>query len=303
MAEILAGEAKEALLRSGYLLESRLDSVLRDQGFYVEANRVYLDPDTGKARELDLYAMNARRAGPGEMDYLFNIMLIECQNNPLPIALITKETVLGFLHYMEIKMAGVPVKMPEHNYWISLGDYLDIGKYHHYSTDQVATQWCTFTRKKGTTPGEWMASHDEAHFDSLRKLAAATEYFGTEHFQSWVFEGDEEPVNLEVYYPILVVQGELYDARPSKRSVRLLKANHVQFRLSTLTSSGASEYQIDVVTERFFPTYLKIVEAEMAKTSRLLSRRHKAIRRSIDKIVTSARRLRSPEKLREALDF
>jgi hypothetical protein len=42
-------EAKNALLRSGYLLESRLETELSKKGYYVDANKAYPDPETGKA--------------------------------------------------------------------------------------------------------------------------------------------------------------------------------------------------------------------------------------------------------------
>ena len=53
-------DATKALLRSGYLLESRLERVLTSRGYYVDANDAYPDPTTGKSRELDIMAMTAR---------------------------------------------------------------------------------------------------------------------------------------------------------------------------------------------------------------------------------------------------
>jgi hypothetical protein len=43
-------ELKQALLRSGYLLESRAETVLRKAGYQVWANTVYPDTLTGKTR-------------------------------------------------------------------------------------------------------------------------------------------------------------------------------------------------------------------------------------------------------------
>jgi len=42
--KISDNEIKEALLRSGYLLESRLEEILRKNYYYVEANSAYADP-------------------------------------------------------------------------------------------------------------------------------------------------------------------------------------------------------------------------------------------------------------------
>ncbi len=53
---ITRSQIKDALLRSGYLLESRLESILRDREYFVNANASYPDPILGKSRELDLHA-------------------------------------------------------------------------------------------------------------------------------------------------------------------------------------------------------------------------------------------------------
>jgi hypothetical protein len=65
----------------------------------------------------------------------------------------------------------------------------------------------------------------------------------------------------------------------------------------------AEEYQIDVVTEAFFPRYLGIIEHELSKTARLLRRRHVVVRDAIDRIAHKARRLRAPDKKRAAMEF
>lgn len=300
--EVSRKQAREALLRSGYLLESRIETFLRNEDWYVEANTAYPDPDTGKSRELDLYAMSADQAGPDELDFLFTVLLIECVNNPQPIAFFTKEPQVGFLHHHEVKLAGLPVKIAveeERDAWEFLPDYLGMDKYHHYCKGRVATQFCSFTEKRH---GEWMATHERPHFDCFRKLCAAVEHFVDKHFKGGPV-GEHEPVSIEVYYPVVVVQGKLLDVRPSKTSVRLFQADHIQYRRTAFVGTEATDYQIDVVTERFFPKYLEIIDQEVSKTARLLRRRHKAVRKSIDKIVRSAKRLRSPDKIRAALEF
>jgi hypothetical protein len=298
-------QLKEALSRSGYLLESRLEAILRAKSYYVEANSAYPDPDTGKSRELDLYAMSALRAGPEEYDYIFAVLLIECINNPQPMAFISKEPQVPFLHHSEAKLSGLPVKIQPKGAaspWISLADYLEMQEYHHYCEGRIATQFCSFVEKKRQNQREWMATHDEAHFDAFRKLSAAVDHVVDKHFKSWTF-GGRERVNVEFYYPILVVQGDLLDVRPGKRSLRATVTSHIQFRRSAFAGREETTYQIDVVTERVFPRYLEIVGQEMSKTARLLRRRHQVVRKAIDNIVRAAKRLRSPEKIRAAMEL
>lgn len=167
--KISLDEAKDALLRSGYLLETRLETLLSKRAYFVEANGAYPDPETGKSREFDLYAMGAHRAGPEELDFIFTILLLECINNPQPLVFLTKTSQIGFLHHEDAKMAGLPLKFPDkkhRNEWESISDFLRMSTYHHYCRGRVATQFCSFVKKKNSQ--EWMATHDEEHFDALK---------------------------------------------------------------------------------------------------------------------------------------
>lgn len=302
--KISLDDARDALLRSGYLIEHRLEATLRAKDYYVEANEAYPDPDSGKSRELDIYAMNAVRAGRGDYDFIFGVLLIECVNNSQPLAFITKEPLVGFLHHHDIQLAGLPAKVPDKKYprsWQSLADYLEMDKYHHYCKGRVATQYCSFAlKKKG--PAEWMATHDDNHFDAFRKLGAAVDHYSRNHFESWT-SGGPEYVNIEFYYPMLVVQGSLLEVRQSRTALKISETNHVQYRMSTMVGKEQATYQIDVVTEQFFTKFLSVVDRELQKTRRLLQRRHSEVRRAIARIVKKSSRLRSPDKIRSAMDF
>ena len=78
----------------------------------MDANSAFPDPVTGKAREIDISAMTAERAGPGKDDWLFAVLLMECVNNPQPLALITKAPQVAFLQREDLKASGLPVKFP-----------------------------------------------------------------------------------------------------------------------------------------------------------------------------------------------
>lgn len=306
MKKISLDETKDALLRSGYLLEHRIESLLRQKAYYVETNEAYPDPETAKSRELDIYAIGAWKVGPEERDYIFPVLLAECVNNPQPIAFITKSPMVPFLHYEDIRLAGLPAKMPGKNgdaSWDGLASYLAMDEYHHYCRGRVATQFCSFVEKKRQQNASgWMATHEDSHFDSFHKLASAVDHFSAEHFESWRF-GGREPVNVEFFYPVLIVQGDLLDVRQGKRSLRVTPANHIQYRMSMISSRKKQKtYHIDVVTERYFPRYLKVVDEEISRSARLLRRRHVPVRRAIDRIVKDAKRFRSAEKIRAAME-
>lgn len=177
---ITIDEIRDALKRSGYLLEARIESKLLSRGYFAGANSAYLDPDSGKSRELDISAIAAQKAGPEDFDWLFPVLLIECVNNPQPIAFITKAPVIPSLHSEQVRLSGLPVKLlasSSAQRWTSLPDYLGMEKFHHYCRGRVATQFCSFSRKKGSS--DWMALHEDSHFSSFATLCHALELVAT----------------------------------------------------------------------------------------------------------------------------
>jgi hypothetical protein len=300
---ITLAEAQDALLRSGYLLEARLETLIRREAYYVQANHSFPDPDTRKSRELDLYAMTTFKVGPDDADRIFPVLLIECVNNPQPLVFITKEPQTAFLFHEDIKHAGLPVKFRiKGGKWESLPWYLELNKFHHYCKGRVATQFCSFRRKKDQQNREWMALHEDAQFDCFRKLTEATDHFVDEHFKTWRF-GGREFINIEFFYPVLVLEGKLFEALPTRSSVRLVHRQHIQFRRSQFTGGTVKDYQIDVIEESFMPKYLQLVHEEGKAIARRLRRHRKEVRRAIEVIVGAARRLRSPEKIRKAFEY
>ncbi|MGA2064794.1 MAG: hypothetical protein ABSG86_07485 [Thermoguttaceae bacterium] len=302
-SQISIPEVKEALGRSGYLVESRVEGVLRRAGYYVDANSTYSDPATGKSREIDLFAISARQGGPERLDLVWDVILVECSNNPQPLAFLTRDPLVNALHREHIKVSGLPVKIPRGavgGSWEMLSGFLRMETYHHWCAGRLATQFCCFQRKKNS--GEWMAHHEDSDFSSFVKLCDALDFYSKKHFQSWLF-GEHENVNLQFYYPVLLVQGSLLDVRQRPRSLRVSSTQHIHFRQSAIREGEEVDYHIDVVTERFFPRYLLLVENEMKKAARLMRRRGKIVRMAIDRIAKKAGRLRSPERIQAALDF
>ncbi len=301
--KISSSEARNAIVRSGYLIESRLDRLLVDRGYYVQANDAYLDPVSGKSREIDLYAMTARLITQRPPKHLlFNVLLIECVNNPQPLVLLTKEPQIGFLFHEDLRVAGLPVKLaparPEEQ-WEPIHEALKLDQFHHYCADRVATQFCSFTRKQQNQ--DWMAQHEGPQFDAFQKLCDAVSYTQDRQFKGWKFAEHEE-INLEFYYPVLIVQGDLLDGRPSRHGVTLRAARHLAFRRTVVRGQAAETYEIDVVTERHFPRFLDLVERELETIVRRIKVRMDRFLKSIDRIAAKGRRLQKPEAIRRTLE-
>jgi hypothetical protein len=56
-----------------------------------------------------------------------------------------------------------------------------------------------------------MAYHDEAHFGLFKALTNSVEYEISAYYGSWRSGDAEEPINLEFYYPVVVVEGSLIE--------------------------------------------------------------------------------------------
>ncbi len=287
-------QMKEALMRSGYLLESRLEACLRARNYHVETSAAVPDPKTGISREMDIYALTGehlRVRSSGEIGHwVFGVVLVECLNNPTPIVFFTKETSLAPLFVEKIRVAGLPVSVQFGSESMPLPMFLDMQEYHHYCEGPVATQWCSFTpRDKNHPERGWIASHDDVHFNDLSKLCAAVDFYMDRHFRSWV-PGQHETLNLEFYNPVLVVQGELVDVHVSGTGIDLARAEHLQFHRSVIAGSEEKEYRIDVVTERHFPAYLDMLEEELRKTADRLLSKWEHIERAITELVEGGKR-------------
>jgi hypothetical protein len=291
-------QAKEALRRSGYLLESRVADRLEKIGYYVQTNDAYVDPVTAKSRELDLYAMGANKLSR-KLDYIFPVLVIECVNNPQPLVLLSKDPKIGFLFHEDFKLAGLPAKIRPSitsKEWVTLTDYLHMEKYLHFCSGRVATQFCSFN----FTKDKWIALHESPQFDAFQKLCDATDYYVRTQYLRYT-PSIKDSINIEFYYPILIIQGQLIEGRTTGNKLNLRKVNHLCFRRTLIRNGKDETYNIDVVTEGGLPGLVKQIEAEMEKATQQIKRKKAIFAQSIDAIYEQTRRLRSKEKIAAAL--
>jgi hypothetical protein len=280
---ISRAEAKAALLKSGYLLEQRVRSLLDARWHFVEQNVSYLDPATGKYREYDLRALRSESAGPRSGDLLMGSLAVECVNNPEPFVVLTQEQALAELNGDNLRIVGVPlwVELPNQQR-AHIRDLLDLSD-HRYTSGPFGTQFCSFTRKKGTKPEEWMASHDDFHFESISKVCVAIEQQSKQIAAVWR-EQRNSSVNLTFLYPVIVLQGELWEAYHTKRSVQLRARDTLQLQRTLIAPGKRMTYQIDVVRERALPELLDAIEADLGRASRTLRHRSDIVHRSAEAI-------------------
>lgn len=316
VATITEAEMKSAILNSGYLLEQRIETVLKKRGYYVETNAAYPDPFTGKSRELDIDAIKGYKISR-DYDLLFSRLLCECENNREPLVFFIKDSPVSFLNYYEVKCAGLPVQFltksnvpikgtrVDSNYeYMGLSDFVHFEKYHHYCKGLISTQYCTFTNNRGKKP--WIAYHDDTQHDSLNGLIYDLEANIDSYYKGYSLpkKNETEQVNIEIYYPILIIQGLLFTASIQRGLLSLKKSPHVQFRKEYFSKDKHDTYQIDIVTEEFFPKYLSIVDRELEGAKARLTRNKKLVRESLTSLLYKAVKERKDKKtFREIFEF
>lgn len=297
---------KQAIKKSGYLLEQRVERILTNAGYYVETNPVFPDPETGKSREFDISAISASRIYKKGYNFVFPVIICECENNAQPTVFFMKESPISFLHHYEVKVSGIPVKFWQKDGYISFSEFTGMERFHHYCRGKVATQYCSFQLKKDKS--SWIALHDEEHHNTFGSLIKALDYEMAKHFNGWEppYKLEEEDINVQIYYPFIVLQGELFSAELRRNDVILKKVKHIQFRKEIFSSrmNEVETYQIDVISEGYLQQYLKVIELEIEKIKKILQRKRRQVLISIQKIVQGARKSNKKVKsFREALEF
>jgi hypothetical protein len=260
-------QIREALKRSGYLLESRVERALRARSLEVVANVPYPDPYTGKSRELDLRASGFHKCigdeGDSE-DLLWAELLIECVHPPQPIAFFLKEKPTEWDSGLErIKVVGHPIQESRarirHN-WYWLMRELGVQDHHHYLSGSVASQYCSFERKKNAT--EWLALHREQDYEVIRALTAATEFVLQDQYDH--MDANFHAFQLVFFYPVLIIQGRLVSVVESREDLTIDSVDHVSFHQSRVVGDEIVRYHIDVITESYLPTLLSQIDSDLS---------------------------------------
>ncbi len=142
----------EALMRSGYTLESRIIKKLVQNGYFVEPNQRILDPKTGKSREIDIVAELFEASTEFSMEkprvYVSTYFACEAKNNPYPVALLTELPFSPGLSTWESLHEGKTGFFTDNDLEPSFYDFLT-------EQHKVYTQFCSFRPKKGDKNSEW----------------------------------------------------------------------------------------------------------------------------------------------------
>jgi hypothetical protein len=228
-------QMREAINKSGYLLEQRIEAIVKQTAspiyptypIYTENNPIYKDPDTGKSCEIDLSIHISTQVFEDEFSFIFSKILCECENNSQPVVFFTSDAEHLVHCSNDMKISGIPIKFlfeKSKSYW-RLTQYVDFDSIHHYCSGDVATQYCTFQTKKNNSG--WMALHNDEQHNTFNKLVKAVNFYISQDYAAWELpqNAKKEPVNVNLYYPVLILQGDLFTAQLIGNRHSLKKSN------------------------------------------------------------------------------
>jgi len=301
-------EMEEAIKKSGYILEQNVATLLNDSGYTVYTNRKFMDLETSKSLESDVYAYRDISIYENKTYGLYPTLICECKNSLPIVFLINDDRVIEPIQ-SEIYVSGIPCKIWKNNNWISITELLEIDRFHHYwASAKNASNLCfTFERKNG----KWIANDTDDLRNTFRKLTKALEYEVNEDFKNMgqgFAAGEKDFIDLSFYYPVVICKGEIYSAhvRNNSSDVKLKKSKHIQYspEYNSLYQKEIVSYQIDVITEDYLPSYLDIINNETVQIQNIFKKHKKTIMDSILKIVKECTRHKiSPDSLREYLEL
>ncbi len=307
---------KNAIWNSGYLLERRVAALLRSSGYKAITNRGFFDPEANKSREYDVYAYKEVEIyGTGSYG-IYPTLVCECKNNSQPIAFFIHDEEKFEPLIDEIRVSGIPAKIWRRNKYISIQEFTNVVNFHHYCKPiaPVATQCCTFNyENKGKF---WNASHGEDLHETERTLTKALENEVDDDFKNmsqWFVprETEKEFIDLSFYYPVVIYQGEINaiyvgnNDSPSKDDLIIKKCDHVQYNpeFYSFYDKEVINYHVDVISEKYLPSYLKLIDQEMITIKQVLQQQKHDVMRSIDKIAAEFGNIdKKPNNCRKLVD-
>ena len=209
-----ATEIVSALDRTGFIFEYRVAQQLRKTGFDPYMSHIYIDSESGKTREIDVYAIYEVliKNTPGTRLFVQAIMLVECKNYKDPLVLVGESRPHGHPNRSPTAsfdpLAFEYPRRPASRHGgiealLKLYDY-DSARTHGFLGSQLL--------KMNRRNGQWQATNEAVYDSIVHPLAKASEY---EH-QDIVSDPDDEEstyghdVVLSYVLPVLVTAGPLF---------------------------------------------------------------------------------------------
>ena len=246
----------DSIQKSGKFFEQEIATLVHESGFgWVIPNYAYLDVEEGKSREMDVYAMAGKRIGR-KWNFIFPILLISVSDKPL--VCFTRKDWISPYTTAGIQISGMPRNVFTKKGNLEIAEFLKIEKLHHYyKRDKISSQfWSPLERKD--TNGDYF--YRELLLPLIKSIVAEKK----EHEKGWYFDPTGEPINLQLYYPIIVVN-DLWECFMTGDKVSYSKTRSLGFLFHTASESYSGDYMVDICTKEGLVDIIKSIDLETDK--------------------------------------
>lgn len=257
--------------KSGKFFEQEIATLVSESGFgWAIPNYAFVDIEEGISRELDVFAISGRRIGR-KWNFIYPILLISVSDKPM--VCFTRKEYMSPYTTSGIQFSGMPKKIYLKGEELELFEFLKLEKFHHYyQTEKISSQfWTPLERKE--TKGEYF--YKELLLPLIKSVVAEKE----EHHKDWYFDEEGEPINLQFYYPIIVVR-DLWECSFNKNKHSYKKIDSVTFLFHTASKGYAGDYLIDICTKQGLKNLLKTIDKEANRITKFIAQKRKIFEKS-----------------------
>ena len=251
-------EILKAINASGYLMEQDIASILEANGFYVDTNCAFKDPETQKSRESDVFATRKiYEDNDNNIDIWVNI-ICECKNNSTPVVFIGRgKNLSDSLHKYEefsfpIRTYTKVLKRSRKetiSNLINVSTMLDLQKRTLFG--KSSTKYVQFT--KIIRNGNKIFANHEGFYDSaLIPVIKAFLFYRTKHK---TVIGNRKVIWL--HFPVVVLNSDLKTVDTTKQEETLDEVEYLSLIRSLDSEILKGKFIVDFTSKRKFETYLQ----------------------------------------------
>lgn len=248
-------EILNAVKASGYLFEQEVASIIERSDFVVKTNVAFKDQDEEKSREIDVSGFKRVVYDEVRKITVSVRILVECKNNTHPFVFISRKKNNADAYYTPPNFR-FPTTEYNHPYEGKKDTYTIVPAFRHFKLDEIfpfhqselkAVQFCKIVRKGK----DWFAQHDGIYDSLFIPLIKSMEHFKKSDQSSGEWK------QYFIYFPIVVVNADLFTIDSHTEPVVNVKASHVSFVRDIHSNSLRGSYLVDFVSKDDLSSFIE----------------------------------------------
>jgi len=137
----------------------------------------------------------------------------------------------------------------------------------------------------------------DLYHDGVLKLVRALEAERWDHSETFREDRRTEGIHLQVYYPIFVTGGTLYECYLGGKRPRDRRVHRIGFLYRTLEAGKTVDERLDITDMQGFKALLKIIDRETDQIGESLRRHRQVLVQSTDRISRKISRMNLQRRL------